>query len=411
MPGGIVPESPIAGGEGAHPMLVINGNRPTMPYSEQRAVTWLQSWTGTYQIPGIAVSGCYIPDRRGRNIEADLVVITPEAAATIEVKGAVAEATSGILTCKANGRWRLSGYSGDPVHVREGDVNPLGQASASAYNLKNLAEARGRRVFVSALVLVVPPAQSTMTLDKGVTPTGCDVLLGSGPKELRAWFHRAAWRREKAWHAEDVHEVLQQLDLGDQISLAELHAEGFPLRPTEARPFRPAENRPYGLTEDRPLHPAARRPVRPAEGSPFRPAAGFEPISGPADEPSAPAAPALELPAFAGAGGRPTATQAAFDQRFLSSRGYGVAPAADGRRSHLRSNLAALAVLAALIGSVGVWAAATQTDKADDHRSPADTSLVHAPVAAESAPVSEAPPMPAPSRVPAQGCYPFQANC
>ncbi|WP_067464028.1 nuclease-related domain-containing protein [Nocardia amamiensis] len=68
-------------------MLVIN-ERTTAPRSEQRVLDWLRSWTGQYVIVGLAISGCYVPDRnrKGEAQEADLVVITPRAAVVIEVK-------------------------------------------------------------------------------------------------------------------------------------------------------------------------------------------------------------------------------------------------------------------------------------------------------------------------------------
>ena len=92
-------------------MLVIN-ERAVMPRSEQRVLDWMRTWTGQYVIVGLAISGCRVPDREGDAREADLVVITPRAVLVIEVEGTVPDATTGVLSVRPDGRWRLSGLRG-----------------------------------------------------------------------------------------------------------------------------------------------------------------------------------------------------------------------------------------------------------------------------------------------------------
>ncbi|NKY30296.1 nuclease-related domain-containing protein [Nocardia gamkensis] len=209
-------------------MLVIN-ERTTAPRSEQRVLDWMRSWTGQYVIVGLAISGCYLPDRERRDEtqEADLVVITPRAAVVVEVKGTVPEATSGVLSVQANGRWRLSGYAGDPVHVRDHDSSPFDQVTNNVSNLEALVRKHNAEAFVDGLIVVVPPQDSNLTLNIESRRRGCAVVFGAGQADLRAWFHRTA-SRKLIWTAERTHALLTDLNLGDQITVDDLAADGFP---------------------------------------------------------------------------------------------------------------------------------------------------------------------------------------
>ncbi|MEU2123773.1 nuclease-related domain-containing protein [Nocardia niwae] len=209
-------------------MLVIN-ERTTAPRSEQRVLDWMRSWTGQYVIVGLAISGCYLPDRERKDEtqEADLVVITPRAAVVVEVKGTVPEATSGVLSVQANGRWRLSGYAGDPIHVRDHDSSPFDQVTNNVFNLKALVRKHNAEAFVDGLIVVVPPKGSNLTLNIESRRRGCAVVLGAGQADLRAWFHRTA-SRKLIWTAERTHALLTDLNLGDQITVDDLVADGFP---------------------------------------------------------------------------------------------------------------------------------------------------------------------------------------
>ncbi|WP_330228717.1 NERD domain-containing protein [Nocardia sp. NBC_00508] len=210
-------------------MLVIN-ERTTATRSERRVLGWLRSWTGQYVIVGVAISGCYLPDRKGDGEAqgADLVVITPRAAVVIEAKGTVPEAMTGVLSVQANGRWRLSGFEGDPIDVPDSDSSPFDQVTNNVSNLKELVRKHHPDTYVDGLIVVVPPRESTVTLNIESRRKGCGVVLGSTPAELRAWFHRTA-SRNLIWTAERAHAVLSDLNLVDQVSIEDLVADGFPL--------------------------------------------------------------------------------------------------------------------------------------------------------------------------------------
>ncbi|MEV6389023.1 nuclease-related domain-containing protein [Nocardia xishanensis] len=249
-------------------MLVIN-ERTAMPRSEQRVLEWMRTWTGQYVIVGLAISGCYIPERdhSGRAQEADLLVITPRAVVVLEVKGMAPDASAGTLTVQANGRWRLSGFEGDPIHVREQDTSPFDQVTNNVFNLKALVSKRHPDAFVDGLVVVVPPRESTVTLNVESRRHGCGVVLGSTPGELRAWFHRTAGRRF-VWTAEDVHALLEELNFGDKVTVEGLVAEGFP---RERKPLldkvpdrRPREQQPPWIEPDPDVEPI--RTPRRSEG-------------------------------------------------------------------------------------------------------------------------------------------------
>ncbi|MET7770259.1 NERD domain-containing protein [Nocardia sp. NPDC005366] len=209
-------------------MLVIN-ERAALPRSEQRVLDWMRTWTGQYIIVGLAISGCYVPERHreGDTQEADLVVITPRAVVVIEVKGTVPDATSGVLSVQANGRWRLSGFDGDPIHVRDSDTSPFDQVTNNVFNLKELVRKHHADAYVDGLIVVVPSWESTITLEVESRQHGCGVVLGSTPGELRAWLHRTS-NRKLLWTAEAVHALLVDLNLGDQLTVEDLLAEGFP---------------------------------------------------------------------------------------------------------------------------------------------------------------------------------------
>ncbi|MEV6322651.1 NERD domain-containing protein [Nocardia sp. NPDC051787] len=213
-------------------MLVIN-ERTTAPRSEQRVLDWMRSWTGQYVIVGLAISGCYLPvrNRTDEAQGADLVVITPRAAIVIEVKGTVPEAMTGVLSVQANGRWRLSGFDGDPIDDRDHDGSPFDHVTNNVFNLKELVRKHHPDAYVDGLIVVVPPRESTVTLNIESRRKGCGVVLGNTPVELRAWFHRTA-SRKLIWTAERVHTLLGDLNLADQVSIEDLVADGFPLERT-----------------------------------------------------------------------------------------------------------------------------------------------------------------------------------
>ncbi|MFE7740905.1 nuclease-related domain-containing protein [Nocardia sp. NPDC057455] len=372
-------------------MLVSNAGRTGIPPTERMVVEWMQSWNDGYKITGIAISGCYVPDRSnsGDGQEADLVVITPQTCLVIEVKGMLPR-VSGVLSCSTNSRWRLSGTDEEPVHVRKGDKNPIGQVSDGFYNLKACAEKAGIDEFIAGLVLVVPYDRYPVTLEwGGPKPKGCEVRLAD-LSSLRAYFHRAG-RRETSWTAERVHTLLTALGYGEEVTLAQLVAEGF--TPERSQPKSVASE--PSSRQDAPVT-RTRRPVA-ADPSPVTPL--------PPARPSAPpASPAVDRPVDTGR----FATDAVDhpDEPITTVR----TAAASSRRSHGIRALAAAAVVAVIVG--GVWVLAqTRTDTAE----PQQTGNEVTQSVIEEPPVTPPPPPPAEAPLPApaapRGCYPFQPNC
>ena len=228
-------------------MLIINAETGT-PNTERQVLGFLQDYSSN---PGVAISGLNIPDRHRRHsTEADIVVVTPFTAAVIEVKG-ILEPVGGTLSCGSNGRWSMPGISGDPVHVRALDNNPLRQVSDPMFDLKDLANELepDRELFINGLVVVVPHPGTTVSLDKGVLPQGRDVLLGADPAPLWKWLNRKAFQvREDPWTVELVIAVLAATGLSQARipqEAAHLRAalirEGFPSEAPAATPEPPAD--------------------------------------------------------------------------------------------------------------------------------------------------------------------------
>ncbi|MBH0780012.1 nuclease-related domain-containing protein [Nocardia bovistercoris] len=209
-------------------MLVIN-ERADVPRSEQRVLDWMRTWTGQYIIVGLAISGCSVSERESDDDapEADLVVITPRAVVVIEVRGTVPDATDGVLSVRENGRWRLSGFDGDPIHVRDNDNNVFDKVTDTVVDLKELLRKHQPDAYVDGLIVVVPPWESTVTLEVESRQDGCGVVLGSTPGELRAWLYRTS-NRKLLWTAETVHALLADLALDHLLTVEDILAEGFP---------------------------------------------------------------------------------------------------------------------------------------------------------------------------------------
>lgn len=206
-------------------MLVVNGDRSSIPGSEKKVIDWLRSWS----MPGVAVSGCIIPSRNGgrEGGEADLVIITPDNCAAIEVKGLKRRVRGAVMSCPANDQWTVSGETKPLMHVRPGDTNPLDQVSARMFDLKALVPDE----FVAGAVLVIPLPGSSVRLSVGTMPTGRDVLLGDEAAELRRWLDRSTSRSAGTWTADKAAKLLQLLGV-TSVGETDLVDEGFPTKPT-----------------------------------------------------------------------------------------------------------------------------------------------------------------------------------
>ncbi|MEU5764027.1 nuclease-related domain-containing protein [Nocardia sp. NPDC047648] len=236
-------------------MLVIN-TRPTIEPSEARVAHWMSHWNGRYALRGVAISSYHLPGRDNAGQQADFVLLTPQVSAVLEVKGTHHDLTHGVITAEPNGRWHHSSDDRDPVHTRANDLNPIDQALSATYLLKALVEKHNPgRSFVSAVVVVVPPRRSTLRLQVGSLPTGCEVVLGN--RGLRRWLHRTA-RRDSIWTAEQAYSLLNAMNLGRELTIGDLIAEGFP--PLEATPVTSTARRAKTTTTTDTTTPPASQP-------------------------------------------------------------------------------------------------------------------------------------------------------
>ncbi|MFE4460219.1 hypothetical protein ACFROC_22930 [Nocardia tengchongensis] len=262
---------------------VLGANRDNLEDTEAQVLAALRGWN----IPAVAVSGAKVPVTRTDPItrekvtssaDADILLILPHGAIAIEVKGLVRR-LGGVLYCPLQGDWSLPGIPGDPVHSQQGG-NPCQQAERVMYGFKNFAKtATNTKVFVDAVVMVVPWEGLPLTLDKGPIPMppGQDVLIADPTAaELFAWYSRRARRRKDIiWTAERVATVLDALgytstnrDPDTRTSVAELAALGFPSTTAAAWPTPEAE---YPVTMPADPAPDPRdtaRPARPARPAP-----------------------------------------------------------------------------------------------------------------------------------------------
>ncbi|MBF6341296.1 NERD domain-containing protein [Nocardia abscessus] len=237
-------------------MLVIN-TRSTIEPSEARVAHWMSRWNGRYAIRGVAIASYHLPGRDTAGQQADFVLLTPQVSAVIEVKGTHRDLTHGVITAEPNGRWHHSSDDRDPVHTRANDLNPIDQALSATYLFKALVEKHNPgQSFVSAVVVVVPPRRSQLRLQVRSLPTGCEVVLGNSG--LRRWLHRTA-RRDPIWTAEQVYSLLNAMNLGPELTIPDLLAEGFPS--LEAPPITSTARRAKTTTTVGATAPTASRPV------------------------------------------------------------------------------------------------------------------------------------------------------
>ncbi|MEU1983145.1 NERD domain-containing protein [Nocardia sp. NPDC019395] len=365
--------------------------------SEKRVVAWLRKWQDDYRVPGIAIANCFVGGQ-----EVDLVIITPHTTVVCEVKGLNPGVTAGVLHCTSNSRWKVPGYEGDPVGVRQSDTTPYDQVRDAVFKLKSVAAKAGGPTFVTGLVVVVPPRESTLRLDKKSAPQGCDVLLCNTQNPLRAWFHRAHHRSAVVWTAEQAYALVDALEHGDSTTVDGLAAEGFPLE----MPAPPAVLPP----EDPPPRTASAPKPAPARRIPPKPVTSETPPAPPSRISTRPhiedhgrdtgraAAPAEPLP-------DPSPAEPAPEPRSLRNQ----SPATSGDRPRDRYRTAA-ALAAIVVLSAGIWFVA----QIGGHRTqPQETTgqLRVSSVTEQPPPAPPAAPVPRHTPPTRTVCYPFQPNC
>jgi hypothetical protein len=368
-------------------MLIINGNRPKMSGAEKSVLAWLQA----SDLSGIAISGCHIPDRSGRTSqEADLMLITPDTLVCIEVKGILERGVNGVLACGVNSRWSLPGINGDPVHVRNGDTNPLGQVADAMFNLKNVTDRAGLDVFVSGLVLIEPHGGS-ITLDTGQVPlpTGREVLLGGTASALSGWLHTAARKHPQNWTVERVRILLAALDLADVITSVGLADEGFPNTTPAA-----------ALSSD-----AVVVPLRPNTVLPQSPTGGST-----VSRTGAPTADRGDL-------GRSSEEQIS-PETAMAIATTAAKPLHDAHGRRVRNTVLLGAAMVLISGGVGVMCSVGTDHVQNEHSTSSQPDPL--PVGAVNAPAPQTPAMPHPApSAPRKGidfsggtaCFPFQSDC
>ncbi|WP_280502210.1 hypothetical protein, partial [Nocardia farcinica] len=199
-------------------MLVID-EATAVAYSEQRVIDWMRTWSGQWIIVGLAL-------RVGSGEHTDLVVLTPRATIVMDVEGTVPDARDGVLSVRPDGRWKLSGYEGDPLGENEtpGAKRSLDRMSDAVAALSETVRARNPEARVEGLVVVVPPGESDITVRGGAGRPRCGVVVAETAADLRAWFHRTA-SRPVVWSAESAHDQNNELGAGERVSVEDLHAE------------------------------------------------------------------------------------------------------------------------------------------------------------------------------------------
>ncbi|WP_280476448.1 nuclease-related domain-containing protein [Nocardia farcinica] len=208
-------------------MLVIDDDT-TIAAAGQLVLDWMRTWTGQFVIVGLAVPGDRLHGRLDGH-RGDLVVLTPRLTLVMEVRGTAPDARDGVLSVRADGRWRLSGYDGDPIPADEPATDAFDRVSGHVATLGELAHRHAPDARVEGLVVVVPPGESDIRVTAGSGRPRCGVVVAEDSADLRAWFHRTAGRR-LVWSAEDAHGLLADLGMGEAVSVDDLAAEGFPTR-------------------------------------------------------------------------------------------------------------------------------------------------------------------------------------
>lgn len=366
--------------------------------AEKRVVSWLRKWQDDYRVPGVAIANCFVSGQ-----EVDLVIITPHTTVVCEIKGLNPGVTSGVLHCTSNSRWKVSGFDGDPVGVRQNDTTPYDQVRDGVFKVKNAAARAGGPAFVTGLVVVVPPRGSKLRLDKRSAPQGCDVLLCNTQNPLRAWFHRAHHRAAVVWTAEQAYALIEALEHGDSTSVAGLAAEGFPM---EAPPQPSALPGPAGPPSET-AAPVTTPPseASPEPGIPTRPPVSRPVLPPPAPRPDAPpAAPAKPTPPPPQESPVPESDPAPPAPAAPSSAAPGVVGDRRHRRAQTAAAFAAIGVLAA-----GIWLVAQLGNGRTEPRETPGHHQNSAVTEQTSTPPPRAPETKPPA--PPAACFPFQPNC
>ncbi|MBF6358261.1 NERD domain-containing protein [Nocardia higoensis] len=400
-------------------MLVLRGDRQGIPETELKVLDWLRA----SDLAGVVVSGAQVQssNRRHRgsrrwlndSVEADLIVITPQACIVIEVKG-IKKPVSGVLSCPVNGRWTMPGVD-EPVNVRGRDTNPIDQAKEAMFGFKGLVDkaSPGPGTFVLALVVVMPIPGYTVTLNPGEIsmPPGCEILLAPHRDALHRWFapeprgakgafHRArAYRPEAPWTAERVMRVLDALMHTHDVTINDLTKHGF-------------------LTEQS-IASGPPTPSTSTEAAPHDSA--IPPLSSPVEPSSGPPTSSPHLQAVPETALDNVHTTAPHPDPAVRPPASSVEEDPASKTHPVRTLVLAAAALVTVGTALWGFAGCSSTNSQHDAPAPVETSSIAPtpppePAALEPPPapldeelLPETPPPPPPQQ-PA-GCFPFQSNC
>ncbi|WP_109530061.1 MULTISPECIES: nuclease-related domain-containing protein [Nocardia] len=218
-------------------MLVIEAT-PAGSYSETRVRGWLSSSTADEYVAGVAIAGCHIADpSTGRSQQVDVLVLMPRAIIAVEVKGLHPDIRTGTIIAESNGPWSHDQSDLDPVHTLASAANPVNQTLSAALKTKHAAlEHNPGRPFVEAVVALVAPQWSAVTLRAGVMPDGFEVVLGESALRAALSAHAS---KGVPWTAEQAFSLINSLNLGRSVTISQLIAEGFPSGPSQPTPPRP----------------------------------------------------------------------------------------------------------------------------------------------------------------------------
>ncbi|WP_409484806.1 NERD domain-containing protein [Arsenicicoccus dermatophilus] len=289
-------------------MVVIPISDPPVD-SERRVAQALQDRPGAKPIQGVLLVGPLKP------AHVDLLVLTPHGCVVVEVKGVLGD-TGGLVEAPLQGDWTAGGASMD-LCLKDGDVNPIGQAEGYAKQLGGMLRDHPTTplpsAFVPALIVVTQPGRSTAPTLRLPPPgflgfaddrhqvtvvahrpyvagVGGDRSANVGP--LRGYFHGLGGNgRSRDWDLESVATFFDIIDLPAEKRPDEqaLRAEGFKPRPfvrASVAEERPSRTRPLPV---QPVEPT--QPVQPVEKA--QPAHPVE-TAQPATQPFAPLAPHVQ---------------------------------------------------------------------------------------------------------------------
>lgn len=195
--------------------------------AETQVVKQWRSWTGQYQLTGLALVNVNVPDDRGRARQVDAVLFFPHGLAVVEIKG-FTEPQSGTLRVPLNGPLTVDG---EPAALHTLSTrSPLEQLRGALFATKNaLQAAEIDPGFVAGWLVLVPQPKTTITIDDANTSLGIEVVLGRN-KSLRHMVHQLRRRTSSPmWSADRVLQACDALELGALApTREELLADGFP---------------------------------------------------------------------------------------------------------------------------------------------------------------------------------------